>query len=62
MMILTTEPVADQDGRIWPAGTQAVAVDGVQVGPGRDFRVVGDHDHDHLLWALVPAQYEEVQS
>lgn len=61
MKVITTEPVADQYGTIWPTGTEVVQVDG-HSNPkygGIDFRVIGDHDRDHVLWGLVPSQYKE---
>jgi hypothetical protein len=56
--IRTTEPVADEDGVIHPAGTMARLVGEARFGRGHDFKVEGS---DAVLWSLVPVQYEAVE-
>lgn len=55
--IRTTEPTADMNGVIHPAGTVARLV-GEGRFTGHDFQVEGS---DAVLWSLVPVQYEPVE-
>lgn len=56
--IRTTEPVADLEGAIHPAGTVARLVGDARFGSGHDFKVEGS---DSVLWSLVPVQYEVIE-
>lgn len=55
--IRTTEPTADLEGVIHPAGTVARLVGEGRFG-GHDFQVEGA---DAILWSLRPIQYEAVE-
>ena len=67
MRIRTTEPVQGTDGENYPTGTEATLkgeskwtvglTDGTRA-RGLDFEL----ESGVILWALVPIQYEEIQS